>query len=91
MANEPKADVVKCDVPGCGLAATYRTDGSEKDVHVRRMGSTNSAGEIVEASRDEVLSRPAVPKLNLCERHPNWAHSEDARMFTFRPDYQARK
>ena len=27
---EPKADSIRCDVPGCGRIATYRTDGKEE-------------------------------------------------------------
>lgn len=32
------------------------------------------------------LGRPALPKLNLCERHHNWAHSDDAKNFANDPN-----
>jgi hypothetical protein len=36
--------------------------------------------------------RKAIPNLNLCERHFNWAHSEDARQFANTSDiYKNRK
>lgn len=38
------------------------------------------------------LGRPAIKNLNLCTRHPNWAHSEDAQRFVLMSDdYKARK
>lgn len=37
------------------------------------------------------LERPAVPKLNVCERHKNWPHSEDARVFATTSAYLERK
>ena len=38
------------------------------------------------------LGRPALPNLNLCTRHLNWAHSEDAKKFALASDiYKNRK
>jgi hypothetical protein len=31
MAQAPKADPPRCDVPGCGTLAEMMTDGTEKD------------------------------------------------------------
>jgi len=57
--KKPKADPVRCDVPGCGMLAETSFDGTEEDV--------------------QGLGRPALPNLNICGRHTNWPHSEDAR------------
>jgi hypothetical protein len=32
------------------------------------------------------LGRKAVPNLNLCDRHANWAHSQDALIFASSSD-----
>lgn len=61
MANAPKADPARCDIYGCGMLASHRTDGTEKDV--------------------QGLGRKAVSNLNLCDRHENFAFSEDAKTF----------
>lgn len=42
----------------------------------------STAGDEVDS---QGLNRPAIPKLNLCERHHNWAHSDDARAFASDP------
>jgi hypothetical protein len=88
---EPKADSIKCDVPGCHRPATYRTDGKEKDTVMRRLGQTDENGVVIEPARDELLNRPAIPNINVCAPHKNWPHSEDAKMFALGKDYQARK
>jgi hypothetical protein len=37
-------------------------------------------------------ARPAIKNLNVCAHHKNWAHSEDAKVFTLTSDvYKARK
>jgi hypothetical protein len=37
------------------------------------------------------LGRSSLPNLNVCERHSNWPHSEDARLFAQTSDaYKAR-
>jgi hypothetical protein len=36
------------------------------------------------------LGRKAVPNLNLCDRHANWAHSSDAQTFTVTDTYRQR-
>jgi hypothetical protein len=68
---EPKADMVLCDIAGCGRVAAHRTDGTEKDTH----------GE----------KRPAIPRLNVCNHHLNWPHSDDAATFALTPAYRSRK
>lgn len=88
---DPKADAIRCDVPGCSMLATYRTDGKEKDTHVQRVGKTNLDGTIVEPSRDQVMNRPSIPNLNVCDTHRNWSHSEDAKEFAAGSTYRARK
>jgi hypothetical protein len=35
MAQAPKADPPRCDVPGCGSLATHMTDGTEKEMSGR--------------------------------------------------------
>lgn len=37
------------------------------------------------------LGRPAIPRLNVCDHHENWPHSEDAKAFTLSKTYQDRK
>ena len=37
------------------------------------------------------LGRKALKNLNLCSRHMNFAHSDDARVFALTPLYQNRK
>lgn len=37
------------------------------------------------------LKRPAIKNLNLCDRHPNWAHSTDAQVFSMGETYRGRK
>lgn len=32
------------------------------------------------------LKRPAIPHLNVCSRHANWPHSEDAKKFCLTSD-----
>lgn len=80
----PKADPPKCDVPGCGAPAETMTDGTEKDVAVRR----------VEGGGDEPLNRKALHNLNVCNHHSNWPFSDDAKAFASAGDtaakYQAR-
>jgi hypothetical protein len=89
---DPKADNVKCDVPGCNHPASYRTDGKEKDTHTRRLGKTAEDGTIIEPARDEPLNRPGLPNLNICFAHKNWPHSEDAQAFAvINKEYKARK
>jgi hypothetical protein len=88
---EPKADSIKCDVPGCHRGATYRTDGKEKDVATRRLGKMSDDGTILEPARDEPMNRPAVPKINVCAPHKNWPHSEDAQIFALGKSYKERK
>jgi hypothetical protein len=70
--NAPIADAPRCDLLGCGMPATSRTDGSEVDA--------------------QGLGRKALPNLNVCGRHTNWPHSEDAQRFALASDvYRARK
>jgi hypothetical protein len=78
----PKADPPKCDVPGCGMLAVTRTDGTEKDVSTRR---------VADGAIDEPLNRPAIPFLNVCARHLNWPHSDDAKAFALTDAYKGRK
>lgn len=85
-----------CDVYGCGAPADLSTDGTEKDTHVEHLvlpvfvqadksissTSTGKPGEVeatVHATR--TLGRPAIAKLNVCTRHANWPHSDDAKLF----------
>lgn len=38
------------------------------------------------------LGRPSLKNLNVCSRHTNWPHSEDAQRFALiSDDYKARK
>jgi hypothetical protein len=37
------------------------------------------------------LDRPAEVGINVCERHDNWPHSTDAKLFALSPAFQARK
>jgi hypothetical protein len=37
------------------------------------------------------LKRPALPNLNVCSRHTNWPHSEDAKAFALSDIYRNRK
>jgi hypothetical protein len=37
------------------------------------------------------LGRPALPRINVCDRHMNWPHSEDAKRFALTPLYGNRK
>lgn len=80
MPKAPKGDQPLCDVPGCGHLATMMTDGTEKDTATRRAA----------LGLDEPLERPALPNLNLCGRHANWAHSEDAKAWVAAPANAAR-
>jgi hypothetical protein len=49
------------------------------------------------SSEDDVdeqgLKRPAIPNLNVCSRHTNWPHSEDAKKWVLEneADYKSRK
>jgi len=36
------------------------------------------------------LGRPAIPHVNVCERHTNWPHSSDAQRFALGETYTAR-
>lgn len=85
---DPVADPPRCDVPGCGNVATYFTDGSEKDGHKRRVAHKLPDG--TEIGIDEPMNRPAVPFINVDERHRNWPHSEDAQRFAATDAYKAR-
>jgi hypothetical protein len=50
---------------------------------------TSSDGSEVDA---QGLGRKALPNLNVCSRHTNWPHSEDAQRFALASDvYRARK
>jgi hypothetical protein len=89
--SDPKADSIKCDVPGCHRLATYRTDGKEKDTAMRRLGKTADDGTVIEPARNEPMGRPSIPNLNVCATHRNWPHSEDAQMFALSIPYKARK
>jgi hypothetical protein len=40
---------------------------------------------------EQGLQRPSVPNLNVCSRHLNWPHSEDARRFALSDTYRNRK
>jgi hypothetical protein len=74
----PKASAVKCDVYGCCMLADRSTDGSEVDEHPN--------------SSPDGSKRPAVKNLNVCMRHRNWPHSEDAKRFAAMDDgYKSRK
>jgi hypothetical protein len=37
------------------------------------------------------LGRPALARLNVCDHHANWPHSEDAKAFALSPLYQQRR
>lgn len=84
-----------CDVYGCGAPAALSTDGTETDEHVQHVQvpvfisdgsvSTTSSGKPGEAQgvayATKSLGRPSLAKLNVCERHRNWPHSDDAKEF----------
>lgn len=36
------------------------------------------------------LGRPALPLMNVCDRHQNWPHSDDARVFALSDVYRKR-
>jgi hypothetical protein len=80
MAKAPKGDQPLCDVPGCGHLATMLTDGTEKDVAVKRTAP----------GVDEPLARKSLPNLNLCEKHTNWAFSDDAKAWVAAPSNAAK-
>lgn len=53
---------------------------------MRAVTSTDGTEEDVQG-----LGRPAIPRINVCGRHTNWPHSEDARLFAQTSDaYKAR-
>jgi hypothetical protein len=64
-------------VPGCSHVATRSTDGTEKDSQVEK--------------RSDLKARPALPKLNVCDHHENWPHSNDAQQFALSDKYRGRK
>lgn len=37
------------------------------------------------------LGRPSIKNLNVCTRHTNWPHSEDAKLFALSETYRNRK
>lgn len=77
-APAPKAGAVRCDVYGCCMLADRSTDGSEVDEHPN--------------PSPDGTKRPAVKNLNVCMRHRNWPHSEDAKRFAATSDdYRSRK
>jgi hypothetical protein len=77
-APAPKAGAVKCDVPGCGMLADRSTDGNEIDEHPN--------------PSPDGTKRPSVKNINVCMRHRNWPHSDDAKKFAMMDDnYKARK
>lgn len=43
-----------------------------------------------DGSEVDALGRPAVPYVNICDRHVNWPHSEDAKTFTTTTAYKDR-
>jgi hypothetical protein len=73
----PKADPAPCDAPGCGHIATLYTDGTEEDSQAK--------------ARPELKPRPAIPRINVCDRHENWPHSNDAQAFALTEKYRGRK
>jgi hypothetical protein len=83
----PIADPARCDVKGCGRLAVTRTDGSEKDTAVKRVGKDDVG------SANEPLNRAAIPRLNICDHHKNWPFSNDAKQFSVDPEskYSERK
>jgi hypothetical protein len=76
MAQAPKADPPRCDVPGCSHLADFMTDGTEKDTAVGPKGP---------------LNRPSIKNINLCTTHSNWSCSEDGARFAATDVYRARK
>jgi len=81
----PKLVPAQCDVPGCGMPAIMSTDGTEKDIAKKRV--TNKDGD----TRDELLNRPAAKDVNVCDRHRNWPHSDDAHRFVASDDFKKQK
>jgi hypothetical protein len=74
----PKAGAVKCDLPGCGMLADRSTDGTEVDEHPN--------------PSPDGSKRTAVKNINVCMRHRNWPHSDDARKFAATDDgYKSRR
>jgi hypothetical protein len=57
----------------------------------------NGCGKYATTSTDgteedaQGLGRPALARLNVCDHHTNWPHSDDARQFALSPTYQARR
>ena len=68
---QPKAKAALCDVPGCGRPADKCSDGTEKESNVEP--GTDPPRERIKEPR------PALPNLNVCNRHGNWPHSPDAK------------
>jgi hypothetical protein len=74
----PKADEARCDVPGCGALAVHCTDGTEEDIQA--------------IERSELTKRPALKNINVCTRHGNWPHSDDAKAWAATNEkYKTRK
>jgi hypothetical protein len=74
MPPDPITSKPNCDVFGCGHLSTHSTDGSESDSHPDA----------------KTLNRKSIAKINLCDHHSNWAHSEDAVAFSVTDAYRKR-
>jgi hypothetical protein len=68
--------------------AAPKADPARCDVQ----GCGNTASMCSEGTEVDVqgLKRPAIKNINVCARHTNWPHSEDAKLFALSDIYRKR-
>lgn len=76
MADSKAPKAPKADAPRCDL-----------------LGCGSYAVMCTDGTEEDVqgLKRPALKNLNVCARHTNWPHSEDAQLFALSDVYRNRK
>jgi hypothetical protein len=74
--SDVKSKAPKADVPRCDL-----------------LGCGAYAVMCTDGTEEDAqgLKRPALKNLNVCSRHTNWPHSEDAQRFALSETYRNRK
>lgn len=74
----------------CGRFAVGGTDGTEVDAHKIKVPSTDPDMVAEGVGKLVPMGRPSIPFLNVCEKHVNWPHSEDAAKFAATEEYKSR-
>ncbi len=75
------SEPVTCDVYGCGMPADLTTDGTETDTHTTVVPLETPDEDQPGRGKRTKLGRSAIPHVHVCNRHHNWAFSEDAKRF----------